>query len=72
MKLALFSLRGERSGRKKFFLQNEPKSPFRINKEVGSLMASFGFDRPKKPPESQTKPFIEGFAMAFRTVCRQV
>ena len=68
MQLALFSLWGERRGGKIVFLQNEPKSPFRINKEVGSLMASFGFDRPKKPAESQLKLPIEGYARAFRAV----
>ena len=47
--------------RKKVFLQNEPNTPFRINKKV----ASFGFDRPKKPPESHTKQFIEGLGNGF-------
>ena len=59
-----FMRRDERE--EKVFLQNEPKSPFRINKEVGSLMASFGFDRPKKPPESQSKPLIEGLCNGFQ------
>ena len=53
----------------KVFLQNEPNTPFRIN-IIGGFV--FGFVWPKKPPESQVKPFIEGFAMAFRAVCRQV
>ena len=53
----------------KVFLQNEPNSSFRINKNGGFVI---GFDWPKKPPESHTKPFIEDYAIAFRAVCQQV
>ena len=38
-------LGSDREGRlpaKNFFLQNEPNSPFRINKRMASLMASIG------------------------------
>ena len=48
MKPVLFSLRGETSGRKKFFLQNEPNSSFRINIIGGFALGSIGFDRLKK------------------------
>ena len=41
---------------KKVFLQNEPNSSFRINKNSGFALGSIGFDRLKKPPESQAKP----------------
>ncbi len=41
-------LRGERSGRKKVFLQNEPIMSFRINKSNGFVLGSFGFDMLKK------------------------
>ena len=57
----LRSLRRETRGGKKFFLQNEPNSLLESTKE----MASFGFDRPKKPPKSQSKPLIEGLCNGF-------
>ena len=59
----LWSLRGETSGRKKFFLQNEPKSPFRINKEVGSLMASFGQKTTRKPYKAIHRGLCNGFQL---------
>ena len=59
---------GRGAGEKSFFCITNPKVPLESTKR----WLRFWVRLAKKPPESQAKPFIEGFAMAFRAVCRQV